>query len=464
MSSLDSLPRARAVPVLGSIPFYARDPLGFIERAATLGPIVTIRLGPLTARLLSDPADIERVMVSSSKSFVKDAFARDLKVVIGDGLLISDGDFWRRQRRLVQPAFHRERLAAYAAEMSSCAERMVAGLRDGEVRDVHADMMGLTLDIVARTLFGAEVSGHAADVREALEVVMAHYASAVSVILPIVDRLPLERNRRFRDAVRTLDAIVYGIIERRRAAPDEDRGDLLAMLLAARDEDGSRMTDQQVRDEAMTLFLAGHETTANALSWALLLLSRNPEVDARLGDEVASALGGRTPTLSDLPRLAYVEHVVTEALRLYPPAWALGREVHEPVELRGVHFPVGEQIWLSPWVMHHDARYFDDPGAFDPGRWADGLARRLPRFAYFPFGGGPRLCVGNAFAMMEATLVLATLVQRFRFEVEPRARVVPLPSITLRPKNGIRATLRARVTRPAVSRAPGARPSSAPPA
>jgi cytochrome P450 len=452
------------VPVLGSLPFYVRDPLSFIANAAKLGPIVTIRLGTLTTRLLSDPVDIERVMVSSNRSFVKDAFARDLNVIIGDGLLISDGDFWRRQRRLVQPAFHRERLAGYAAEMSSCTERMVARLRDGEVRDVHADMMRLTLDIVARTLFGAEIGDRAGDVAGALEIIMDHFMSAVGLLLPFVDELPLPRNRRFRDAIRTLDQIVYGIIERRRAAPDEDRGDLLAMLLAARDEDGSRMTDKQVRDEAMTLFLAGHETTANALAWTLLLLSQHPEVDARLASEVASALGGRTPTLSDLPQLAYVEHVVTETLRLYPPAWALGREVREPIEIRGIPFPVGEQVWLSPWVMHHDPRFFDDAEAFMPERWADGLAKRLPKFAYFPFGGGPRLCIGNAFAMMEATLVLTTLVQRFRFEVDARVRVVQNPSITLRPKDGIRATLRARVSRPAVSRSPGARPSSAPPA
>ncbi len=458
MRSLASLPRARSLPFVGSIPFYAMDPLAFMQRSARRGPIVTIKLGPMTAHLLSDPADIERVLVTANKSFIKDAFARDLRSIIGDGLLISDGDFWRRQRRLVQPAFHRDRLAAYASEMSASAERTVAGLRDGEVCDVHEVMMGLTLDIVARTLFGAEIGADALAVRDALEVVMARYASALGVMFPVIDRLPLPRNRRFRDAVKLLDSVVYRIIERRRdgdgAGLAADRGDLLAMLLAAQDEDGARMTDRQVRDEAMTLFLAGHETTANALSWALLLLSRNPSVDARLAAEASSALGGGAATLADLPRLAYAEQVMTEAMRLYPPAWALGREVLEPIELRGVLFPKGAQIWMSQWVMHRDPRYFDDPEAFRPERWADGLAKRLPKFAYFPFGGGPRLCIGSAFAMMEATLVLATIAQRLRFDVDPRTRVVPFPSVTLRPRDGIAATVRRRVTPAAPSPAP----------
>ena len=204
------------------------------------------------------------------------------------------------------------------------------------------------------------------------------------------------------------------------------------------------MTDQQLRDEVMTLFLAGHETTANALSWTLFLLSRHPEVDARLAAEIEVTLGGRAPVLGDLPKLPYVEQVVTEAMRLYPPVWLMSREVLEPFELRDVPFPKGTQIWMSQWVLHRDPRYFQDPEAFRPERWADGLAKRLPKFAYFPFGGGPRLCIGNAFAMMEATLLLAVLVQRLRFQLSPRARVVPFPSVTLRPRYGLEMRVSAR--------------------
>jgi cytochrome P450 len=271
----------------------------------------------------------------------------------------------------------------------------------------------------------------------AVDAIMDHYANPLVQLVSSYHRLPLPGNRRFREAKRRLDAILYPIIAQRRADGGADRGDLLSMLLSAQDQDGTRMTDLQLRDELMTLFLAGHETTANALAWTFFLLSNSPEVDARLGDEIRTVLGGRAPGLADIPRLAYVEHVVTESLRLYPPAWAIAREAIEPLDLRGFHIAKGTQVWISQWVAHRDPRFFDDPDVFRPERWADGLAKRLPKFAYFPFGGGPRFCIGNAFAMMEATLLLATLTQRFRFEVAPGARVVPYPSITLRPRYGL---------------------------
>ncbi len=439
-----SLPRARTVPLVGSLPFFFRDPLAFLMSAATRGDVVDLCMPGMKGYLWTDPADIEHALVTENRSFVKDMFTRDLRRVLGDGLLTSEGDFWRRQRRLEQPAFHKDRLQNYAVQMVASAERTVSGFRHGEVRDVHEDLMHLTLDIVTRTLFGSGVGEDAAAVGTAVDALMAYYANPLASLIPGFYRLPLPANRRFAKALRSLDAIIYRIIGQRRAEGGTDRSDLLTMLLSARDEDGSRMTDVQIRDEAMTLFLAGHETTANALSWALFLLSRNPDVEARLASEVATTLGGRAPVLGDLPRLAYVERVVTEAMRLYPPVWLMSREVLEPFELREMRFPKGSQIWMSQWILHRDPRFFQDPEAFRPERWADGLAKRLPRFAYFPFGGGPRLCIGNAFAMMEGTLLLATLVQRFRFDLSPGARVVPFPSVTLRPRHGLTMHLSAR--------------------
>jgi cytochrome P450 len=437
-------PRARTLPLVGSLPFFFRDPLAFLTSTAARGSVVDLCMPGMTGFLWSDPEDIEYALVAGNRSFIKDRFTRDLRRVLGDGLLTSEGDFWRRQRRLEQPAFHKDRLQAYAAQMVASVERTVAGFRPGEVRDVHEDLMHLTLDIVTRTLFGSGVGEDAGPVGIAVDALMAYYANPLATLVPGFFRLPLPTNHRFAKGVRSLDAITYRIIGQRRADGGADRGDLLSMLLSARDEDGGRMSDQQLRDEVMTLFLAGHETTANALSWTLFLLSRHPEVDARLAAEISATLGGRAPVLSDLPKLSYVEQVVTEAMRLYPPVWLMSREVLEPFELREVPFPKGTQIWMSQWVLHRDPRYFEDPAVFRPERWADGLAKRLPRFAYFPFGGGPRLCIGNAFAMMEATLLLAVLVQRLRFQLSPRARVVPFPSVTLRPRYGLEMRVSAR--------------------
>ena len=439
-----SFPRARTVPLVGCLPFFLRDPLAFLIATAKRGEVVDLCMPGMKGFLWTEPADIEQALVVGNRSFVKDRFTRDLRRVLGDGLLTSEGDFWRRQRRLAQPAFHKDRLQTYAAQMVASTGSTMAGFHDGEVRDVHEDSMHLTLDIVTRTLFGAGVGEDASAVGAAVDVLMAYYGNPLTSLIPWFYRLPLPVNRRFAGALRRLDAIIYRIIGQRRADLGTDRGDLLSMLLSARDEDGGCMTDVQVRDEAMTLFLAGHETTANALSWALFLLACNPEVEARLASEVSSTLGGRAPALADLPRLAYVERVMMEVMRLYPPVWLMSREVLEPFELRDMRFPKGTQIWMSQWVMHRDPRYFEEPEAFRPDRWADGLAKRLPKFAYFPFGGGPRLCIGNAFATMEATLLLTTLVQRFRFQLLPHARVVPFPSVTLRPRRGLHMRVSAR--------------------
>jgi cytochrome P450 len=328
--------------------------------------------------------------------------------------------------------------------MVAYTERMLAGWHSGETRDLHADMMRLTLEIVAKTLFDADVAGQAREVGDALEEGMQTFVRRWKSIYPLPEWIPTPNNLRIKRVARRLDTILYRIIQERRAS-GEDRGDLLSMLLHAQDEDdGGRMTDKQLRDEAMTLFLAGHETTANALSWALYLLTSHPEVEARLAAELRDVLGGRSPTVADLPRLRYTEMVVTEAMRLYPPVYAFGREAVQACTLGGYHVPAGMTIVMSQWVMHRDGRYFDNPEKFLPERWADGLAKRLPKFAYFPFGGGPRLCIGNGFAMMEAVLILATVAQQFRITLVPDHPVVPRTTVTLRPAHGIKGVLSKR--------------------
>lgn len=302
--------------------------------------------------------------------------------------------------------------------------------------------MHLTLLIVCKVLFDADVAGDVGAVGRALDMALKEVAARFRRPFRIPDRLPLPGNIRYRRAVRALDDVVYRIIAEHHARAG--RGDLLDMLMQARDDDGAPMSDRQLRDEAITIMLAGHETTALALSWTLALLSSNPEVDAALHRELNDVLGGRAPTVADLPRLRLTEMIVMEGMRLYPPAYALGREAIAACEIGGYRIPAGATLFMSPWVMHRDPRFFEHPLEFRPGRWADGLAARLPRFAYFPFGGGPRVCIGNRFAMMEAVLLLACIARRFRLVLDPACTLVPFPSITLRAAHGVRMTIHDR--------------------
>lgn len=440
VSELPTMPMR--LPLFGHIFSYARDPLRFFERASRVGPFVRVQLAGVRGVMVTEPELVEAICVTQNRQFKKDRFARDLQRVLGQGLLTSDGDVWRRQRRLAQPAFHRERIAGYAATMTELARAAADRWQNGETRDAHADMMRLTLDIVGKTLFGADVGSRAQVIAECLEHVTARYADAVSMSVPQWDRLPTPLNRRFRAATQRLDRIVRDLLRSHRAGETGDGKDLLSMLMAARDEDGSAMSDDQLRDEAITILLAGHETTAIALTFAWLLLSRHPDVRDRLEAEVDS-LGDRTPTHADLPRLQLADRIVRESLRLYPPAWSIGREAAEDLELGGHRFARGTWFWFIPWAMHRDPRWFDRPDRFLPDRWAGDFAKRLPRFAYFPFGGGPRQCIGNAFATMEAVLCLATIARDVRLEVVSRGPVELFPAVTLRPKHG----LKVRVTR-----------------
>lgn len=425
-------PRVRELPLVGSSVALLRDPLAFLDRiSAEHGDAVEFNIPGQRIFLFNHPDAIEQMLVTERDHFIKDKLTRELSIMLGQGLLVSEGAHWRRQRRLMQPAFHRERVAAYGEVMVDVAERVAESFRDGEVRDVHRDMMRATLDIVARTLFGTDVDATAERIGAALELLMDHF-SGIGVMVPI--GLPTPGNARARRAIADLDAIVRGIIRERRAG--EGGGDLLSMLVAAADEDGA-MSDDELRDEAMTLLLAGHETTALSLGFALDLLARHPEAAARLEAEISEVLGERRATAADMPRLRYAEGVVREAMRLFPPAWAIGREATSPCTIGGYPVEAGTQLWAAQWVVHRDPRWFADPLAFRPERWENDFAKSLPRQAYFPFGGGPRVCIGNAFAMMEAVLVLVTLARALRFERTGDAPLELLASVTLRPKQGI---------------------------
>ncbi|WP_224249626.1 cytochrome P450 [Hyalangium gracile] len=436
-------PRPRSL--VGSVVDYARAPLAFLEDCAWggYGDVAYLTFLGQPTYVLNLPEHIEHVLVTAQRNYVKDKLQRVLlRGFLGQGLLVSEGDFWLRQRRLMQPAFHRQRIAAYGQVMAEHARRMLATWREGEVRDIAEDMMKVTLDIVVQSLFGLEMGdGATAQVGPALGRVIDHFSKLQALVVP--GWIPTPENVGYKLAIRRLYRVVDGIIQQRRVE-GRDTGDLLSMLLQVQDEDGSRMSDQQIRDEAVTLMLAGHETTAITLSFCWDLLSRTPEAEATLHQELDSVLGGRAPTVEDLPALPFTEYVVKESLRLYPPAWSLSRESVKEDTVAGWRIPAGAAVWLNPWTVQRDPRFYEEPLAFRPQRWADGLERRLPRFAWFPFGGGPRLCIGQSFALMEARLVLATLAQHFRLERTREGAVPLLPSITLRPRHGMPMKLRAR--------------------
>jgi cytochrome P450 len=418
--------------------------LTFIHRQ--YGAFVRTRL-PLQLYFVADPVCIEEILVKKADSFRKDRTSRLLSRVVGNGLLVNEGESWRRQRRLLQPAFHHRQLHSYAAVMVGAIERASATWQTGQVRNVHEDMMGVTMNIVAAALFGTDVSADAGHIGRAISELMEEFGRILGLAARFQPPawVPTTTNRRLRASVRKVDELILGIIDaRRRSQSGAEQDDLLSLLIRARDEDGSVMTDAQVRDEAVTLFLAGHETTALALTYSLYLLASHPESQARLVAELDRVLGGRTPGLGDLEALEYTDAVVVESMRLYPPAWAMARQALTDVDIGGYHFRKGAEFVMSPWVLHRDPKSFGDPEAFKPERWDNDLAHRLPRFAYFPFGGGPRVCIGNRFAMMEAKLVLAVAIQRFRFEVTPETGLTLFPSVTLRPQHGVRLRLAAR--------------------
>lgn len=442
-------PRRRAL--FGAFVHLARDPLAFMVACASGGQQVTrVCIGTEKLVFLTDPLLIHEVLVGRASEMVKDQITQKLNETMGNGLLTSEGSFWRRQRKLMAPLFKRKQLADYADIMANRTALAVAAWPDGEQRDLHMDMMALTLDIIFRTVFGAEMDPAAAGkVAHAIDLMMDQFEKELRTWQRFVPKHWLRRGRaKTRQARDTLDAIVYELIRQKRATALEG-DDLVSRLLAARGDDGAAMSDMQVRDEAVTMVVAGHETTALVLTFTSMLLSDHAEVAARLRAEIDTELQGRNPGLDDMARLPFTKAVVMESMRLYPPAYIIGRQVLAPIALGGFRIDPGDQLLVPQWVLHHDARWFDEPQAFQPERWlaqADGstLEDRLPQHVYLPFGGGPRVCIGQHFAMMEAILCLATLVQKVELAVVPGQSRELSPAVTLRPRHGLKVVVKQR--------------------
>jgi cytochrome P450 len=440
-------PGPKGLPLVGVAFDLRRDPLAGLRRIARdYGDIVRFHVMMQERILLNHPDWINQLLVIQQSKFHKSDLTRRITArMLGQGLLTSEGDFWRRQRRLAQPAFHRGRINEYAATMLEIAQAHVRGWRDGEERNIAQEMTTLTLDITVRTLFGTTLPGEAQQVGRAMTFLMRYSLRRQRLPFRIPETWPTPANRRANRELEFIDSLVYRFIsERRENGNSNHHNDLLALLMGAMDEDGSQMTPQQLHDETMTLFLAGHETTAQMLAWNWYALSQNPAVEARLHQELRDVLGGRPAEAADFPRLPYLQAVMNEVLRLYPPAYIMSREAIEPCEIGGYELHPGSTIIFSQWVTQRDPRFYDDPDAFRPERWLDGLMDRLPPGAYFPFGDGPRRCIGQGFALLEAAIVTATLAQKFRFRLVPGHPVVPEPLVTLRTRHGLQMTLHAR--------------------
>ena len=440
-------PGPQGLPWVGSLADLINRPMSFY-RSMTLdyGDVSHTTVGPMQLYMINEPGLIDELLNGHAKSCMKDATTRAVYPLVGQGLLTSEGELWKRQRKLAAPAFSPKRVNAYADTMVELSERAFSRYIDGEKRDFHVDIMSLTLEIVGKTLLGVSTDDEAARVAAAVEATLSYLQERLGSWLSLLPpRFPTPKRRRSLQAKLELDRIVSGIIERcRREDPDADY--LLARLIRARTEDGQAMSEQQLLDEAVTMLLAGHETTALTLMYSVYLLSKNPAVAAKLQAELDTQLQGRPVTAAALTNLPYLDAVVRESMRLYPPAYAFGREVIEPFELGGYVMPVGAQVVVSPYGMQRNPRFFPQPERFMPERWLDGAARALPRFAYFPFGGGHRICIGSHFAQLEASLVLATLVQQLELHVLPDFKLKLRPVITLRSQNGLPVRVRRRAS------------------
>ena len=432
---------SRGLPLLGHLIAFRLDTNGFLlELARRQGDIARFRLGRREAFLLNHPDLVKDALVVHRFSFGKGALMMRARRLLGEGLLTSEGELHRLQRRRLQPEFHRQKIAVYGGIMSAAAARLGERWQPGAPLDMAQEMMHLSMAIVAKALFDADVESEAQELGAALAVLGKWFPLLTLPYSEVLERLPLPFIRQARSALDRLDATLRRLIDERRAIP---RGDVISMLLAIRDEAGA-MPDRLVRDEAMALFLAGYETTATALTWTWYLLSQHPEVEARLHAELDSVLGARLPTSEDLPRLEYTERVLAEALRLYPPIGRIGLRPLEDYTVQGITVPKGSALFVSPYVSHRDPRWFPEPERFDPERWSPEQRAARPRFAYFPFGGGPRLCIGEPFAKLASVMALSTLARRWRARLVPGHRVEPQTLITLRPRYGMKMTLERR--------------------
>jgi cytochrome P450 len=438
-------PGPKGLPILGLALDVRNDALGTLQRLARqYGDIVSMPVLAMNRILLNRPDYIQQLLVLDHAKLHKSTLTKlVVGPLLGQGLLISEGDFWRRQRRLAQPAFHRSRTNEYSPVMVDCALERMRHWQAGETRNIAEEMMKLTLEVAVRTLFGTSLAGDSDSIGKAMTFLMRYYLRRGRSPWRVPASWPTPANRRARREVEYMDSLIYGIISDRKK-DTQPRNDLLSLLMAAMHEDGSQMSERQVRDESMTLFVAGHETTALSLAWTWYLLGENSAAEARLHEELRSTLAGRPAEVSDLEKLPYLNAVIHESLRLYPPAFVMARMNVETVTVGGYEIPPRSTLLASQWVMHRDPRFYDQPERFMPERWLDGLEQRLLPGAYFPFGDGPRRCIGQGFAHLETALVIAAIAQKFRFRLTKGFPVVPEPLVTLRPKYGIEMTIESR--------------------
>jgi len=436
----------RGVPLWGSMFAFQKDKQRFIlDVAREHGDVAKYRIANLSLYQVNHPQGIKRVLQDNYHNYVKGDLWENFSVIVGHGLFVSDGPVWLRQRRLMQPAFHRQQVATFGQTMTDNAlqmlERWESAASTGEPIEVFSEMTRLTMQVVTQALFSTGLPGTLQALNRAITTLLDYASFTFEVPFYPPVQVPLPRNLRLRSALKELDRLVYAIIRERRENPVET-ADLLSMLMGARDEEtGEGMTEKQLRDEVLTLFLAGHETTANALTWTFYLLSQHPEVAGHLHAELEQVLAGQVPTLADVQNLPYTRMVIEESMRLFPPAWITNRTALEDDEICGYHIPAGSYVTVSPYVTHRDPELWPQPDQFDPGRFAPENAAGRPRFAYFPFGGGPHQCIGQGFAVLEATLVLATVAQRYDLQIMPGSRVEVHPSVTLRPRHGLKMTI-----------------------
>ncbi|UFN45174.1 cytochrome P450 [Nocardioides okcheonensis] len=442
-----------AYPGLGHLAQFARDPLAFFTRLRDHGDITAWRLGPKKSVFVHRPENVKQVLLSVEKEFsTGDDAGYAFGLFAGNGIINTSGPFWRRQRKMMQPGMRPGRIAGYAATMVELTDELTEDLArscsSGQTRDVRVDMLALTQKIAAKTLFGADVTGDAAAVGRALDVAAREIGAefrGVTMFLP--NWLPTPGRARLKKAITAVEQVLYRIIDERTAAhaagpahrTNDRPDDMLQLLMDARDEAGEPMSARQLRDETMTLYIAGHETTGNTLVWAYHLLSQHPEVFDRMAAEIDEVVGDRLPIMDDYSQLKYTEGVVKETLRLYPAAWLLMFTAKADVEIDGYHVEAGTDVWMSQWATHRDPRWFPEADRFRPERWVGDAASDIPSHAWFPFGGGQHVCLGNRFALVEAVLVLATIARRFRIDIDPSLDLPPQPLLTLQPGRNVPA-------------------------
>jgi cytochrome P450 len=439
-------------PLFGHMRQFSRDSLAYAAASAQYGDLVEYQFGPFPFYIINHPDLVAEVLVRDADSYQKTTSIKQvMKPAVGQGLFTNEGDSWKRQRKLAQPAFHTRRIANYADVMVRFAQQTMADWKDGEALNMEHEMSGLTMRIISKTMFDSDLTGDDAQIEQAVKVTLGTVDKRLNLLVPYPEWLPTRSNREFKQSIRMLDTIIQGYIDQRRqseaAGNLEDRADLLSMLMAAQDEEtGSGMSDQQLRDESVTVFGAGHETTSVALTWTWYLLSQYPEVEQKLHEELDRVLAGRIPTFADLPNLPYTEMIIKESMRLFPPAWTTTREAARDTTLGGFPIKKGRILMVNIYGIHHDARFFDDPWTFNPERFSPENEKNIQKYAYFPFGAGPRVCIGNAFAMMEGRLILATMGQRYQFDLPSDQKVEPMRMFTLKPKFGMQMTARLRET------------------